>query len=288
MNTEITPVTRRSFLRRGSAGLAGAALVFPHIVNAQAAKAIKIGIVGCGGRGTGALTDAMNADSNVVLTAMGDIAADQLESRYKNIAAAKPDQVKVEDKNNSSGSTRSIGCWPRTSMSCSSPRLPDSVRPTCTRRSMQGNTCFAKSLSASMPRRSATRSRRSRRRRRRASRSSPASAGATIWPSARPGRNSTKARSARSSAYYGTYLANTPWVKAREEGWTDLEWQLRNWMYFTWLSGDHLVEQAVHTVDKMSWAFKDVPPDESDRARRAPAARRAGIRPHLRSLCRDV
>ena len=39
-----------------------------------------------------------------------------------------------------------------------------------------------------------------------------------------------------------------------------MEWQLRNWLYFTWLSGDHIVEQAVHTLDKMAWAFKDVPP----------------------------
>jgi predicted dehydrogenase len=35
---------------------------------------------------------------------------------------------------------------------------------------------------------------------------------------------------------------------------------LRNWMYYCWLSGDHIVEQAVHTVDKMSWAFGDVAP----------------------------
>ena len=114
MNTLISPVTRRSFLHRGSAGVAAAALAssFPHIVNAQAAKAIKIGIVGCGGRGSGALTDAMNADPNVVLTAMGDIAADQIEKSFKNISAAKPDQVKVDERTSSSASTRSTRCSP--------------------------------------------------------------------------------------------------------------------------------------------------------------------------------
>jgi predicted dehydrogenase len=55
-------------------------------------------------------------------------------------------------------------------------------------------------------------------------------------------------------------MGNTPWVKPRKEGWTDLEYQLRNWMHFTWLSGDLLVEQAVHTVDKMCWAFGDGAP----------------------------
>jgi predicted dehydrogenase len=61
-------------------------------------------------------------------------------------------------------------------------------------------------------------------------------------------------------AYYGTYLTGLLWSKARQPNWTDVEWQLRNWLYFTWLSGDHYVEQAVHTVDKMCWAMKDEPP----------------------------
>jgi len=43
------------------------------------------------------------------------------------------------------------------------------------------------------------------------------------------------------------------WVKERQEGWTDLEWQLRNWLYFTWLSGDHIVEQHVHNLDVINW-----------------------------------
>ena len=37
----------------------------------------------------------------------------------------------------------------------------------------------------------------------------------------------------------------------------NVEWQLRNWPFFNWLSGDHIVEQAVHSVDMMRWAFND-------------------------------
>src|SRR5688500_6824974 len=58
----------------------------------------------------------------------------------------------------------------------------------------------------------------------------------------------------------GTYLSGTPWVKERKSEWNDLEYQLRNWMFFCWLSGDHLVEQAVHSVDKLVWAFNDIAP----------------------------
>ncbi len=41
-----------------------------------------------------------------------------------------------------------------------------------------------------------------------------------------------------------------------------MEWQIRNWLYFTWLSGDHIVEQSIHSIDKILWAMKDVPPEK--------------------------
>jgi predicted dehydrogenase len=45
------------------------------------------------------------------------------------------------------------------------------------------------------------------------------------------------------------------WSINREPGWSDMEWQLRNWNYFTWLSGDHIVEQLVHNLDIMNWVL---------------------------------
>jgi predicted dehydrogenase len=45
------------------------------------------------------------------------------------------------------------------------------------------------------------------------------------------------------------------WVVERQPGWSDMEWQLRNWNYFTWLSGDHIVEQHVHNLDILNWAL---------------------------------
>ncbi|MGD8452484.1 MAG: Gfo/Idh/MocA family oxidoreductase [Phycisphaerae bacterium] len=49
------------------------------------------------------------------------------------------------------------------------------------------------------------------------------------------------------------------WVKEREPGWSDMEWQCRNWLYFTWLSGDHIVEQHVHNIDVVNWAMGGPP-----------------------------
>jgi myo-inositol 2-dehydrogenase / D-chiro-inositol 1-dehydrogenase len=49
------------------------------------------------------------------------------------------------------------------------------------------------------------------------------------------------------------------WKKDREAGWTDAEWQIRNWLYFTWLSGDYIVEQHVHNIDVVNWAMQAHP-----------------------------
>lgn len=49
------------------------------------------------------------------------------------------------------------------------------------------------------------------------------------------------------------------WVIERQQGWSDMEWQLRNWNYFTWLGGDHIVEQHVHNLDIMNWVFNSHP-----------------------------
>ena len=45
------------------------------------------------------------------------------------------------------------------------------------------------------------------------------------------------------------------WHAARKPEWTDTEWQIRNWLYFTWLSGDHVVEQHVHNLDVANWVL---------------------------------
>ena len=45
------------------------------------------------------------------------------------------------------------------------------------------------------------------------------------------------------------------WNHERQPEWTDAEWQIRNWLYFTWLSGDHIVEQHVHNIDVANWVL---------------------------------
>jgi predicted dehydrogenase len=49
------------------------------------------------------------------------------------------------------------------------------------------------------------------------------------------------------------------WMVPRKPEWTDLEWQLRNWLYFTWLAGDHIVEQHIHNIDVCNWVKGEHP-----------------------------
>ena len=65
-------------------------------------------------------------------------------------------------------------------------------------------------------------------------------------------------------AYYATYYTNPvkpmPPASTRPAGMSDVEWQIRNWYNFVWLCGDSMVEQAVHSADKIAWAMHDQPP----------------------------
>jgi predicted dehydrogenase len=62
-------------------------------------------------------------------------------------------------------------------------------------------------------------------------------------------------------AIEGVYNTGPLWHRGRKPDWTEMEFQMRNWHYFTWLSGDHLVEQHVHFLDFANWIMREEPPE---------------------------
>lgn len=92
-------VNRRMFLKSSGAaviGSTGALNAFSGPISfGKSNNTLKVGLVGCGGRGTGAASQALSADPDVVLTAMGDIFQDQLDASYNNLLEIHPDKVKV-------------------------------------------------------------------------------------------------------------------------------------------------------------------------------------------------
>src|SRR5437879_982856 len=99
MNTPANPqTTRREFLK--TSALVGTALAAPAMLPGtlfakENTDTLKVGLIGCGGRGSGAADQALSADKNVVLTAMGDAFEDRLQTSLKNLQTKHSDQVKV-------------------------------------------------------------------------------------------------------------------------------------------------------------------------------------------------
>jgi len=258
-----TPLTRRSFVSQSAAAVGGVVLAtqFPAVLRgATEDKKLKIALVGCGGRGSGAANQALKADSNVILSAVADIAADQADAALNNLRASHPADKIAPDVQKFIG-LDAIDKVLGTDVDVVLLTTPPGFRPEHFEKTVAaGKHCFCeKPVATDAPgyRRFLEAARISKEKK-------LGVQSGFCWRASFPERalfeevaNGTMGKVV---AVYGTYLAGTPWVRPRKEGWTDLEWQLRNWMYFTWLSGDHLVEQAIHTVDKMSWAFNDVTP----------------------------
>ena len=94
MNTPDTRSSRRDFLKNTSAAVA--ALGFPAILTgAPPSGKIKIGFIGCGGRGSGAANQALTADSDCVLWAMGDAFEDKITASLESLTKSHPDKVDV-------------------------------------------------------------------------------------------------------------------------------------------------------------------------------------------------
>ncbi len=100
----MSDTTRRNFLKTSAAAAAAGSLLNGFAGDARAFSAaddtIKVGLVGCGGRGTGAASQALSTEGPVALVAMGDVFGDQLDASEKRIKGAlrdKSDRVQVAD-----------------------------------------------------------------------------------------------------------------------------------------------------------------------------------------------
>jgi myo-inositol 2-dehydrogenase/D-chiro-inositol 1-dehydrogenase len=254
-------INRRNFLRNTAALTALAAA--PSILRgAPSDKMLKVALVGCGGRGTGAANQVLSTYSQgpIQLTAMADMFEDRLTTSLKNLQANHADRIDVPMERQFIG-LDAIDKVLATDVDVVLLTSPPGFRPEHFEKAVKAgkHTFCEKPVATDAPG--------VRRFLAAAAESKAKGLGCQsgfCWRSKYAERETysriEKGLIGEVRAAYGTYMGGTPWVKERKPEWSDLEYQLRNWMYFCWLSGDHLVEQAVHTVDKMSWAFGDVAP----------------------------
>lgn len=261
--------TRRDFIKTSatfSAALAAPAILSGNLMAAANSDTLRIGLVGCGGRGSGAAAQALKADKNVILTAMGDAFPEALQSSLKSLQGEKElaDKVKVAPDHCFVG----LDAYQKVIASGVDVVLlasPPGFRPVHLKAAVEaGKHIFCeKPVATDSPGvRSVLASAKL------AKEKSLSLVTGFCWRYEGARREFYKRihdgaigdLRAVYATYYTGQVKPMPPASARPKDMGDLEWQLRNWYNFTWLSGDGLVEQAVHSVDKIAWAMKDVAP----------------------------
>ena len=265
-------LTRRHFVQ-ASAAFAALPLI-SSMSNAQeseetaptptaALDKIEIGLVGCGGRGSGAARQALAADPGVVLTAMADVFPERIESSLERISKEAPEQVQVPEERRFVG----FDAFQRLIDSGVDVVLlatPPGFRPEHLEAAIAANkhVFCEKPMAVDAPgvrkvlEVAAT-----------ARKKKLSIVSGFCW------RYSAAERATMQQihdgalgdirAVYTTYNASPLHTNERKPEWTDVEFQLRNWHHFNWLSGDHIVEQACHSIDKMAWAMNGELPDKA-------------------------
>ncbi|MEK0447436.1 MAG: Inositol 2-dehydrogenase/D-chiro-inositol 3-dehydrogenase [Verrucomicrobiota bacterium] len=259
-------LTRRHFIQSSSA--AAGALAFPAILRAQnRPERIRIGLLGCGGRGSGAANNALTADPGVQLVALGDVFPERLQSSLTGLSAkyaSTPGRVDVPKERQFVG----LDAYKQllaTDIDAVLLATPPGFRPLHFAAAVEaGKHIFCEKPMGT----DAVGVRRVLESARQAKDKGLSIVAGFCWRY--DGHRRSLFEKIHSGAVgevralYHTYMGGPvkpmPAPESRKSGVTDLEWQLRNWMNFVWLAGDGLVEQACHSVDKMMWAMKDVPP----------------------------
>ncbi|MGY8655416.1 MAG: Gfo/Idh/MocA family oxidoreductase [Verrucomicrobiia bacterium] len=259
--------SRRDFIKTSTAVAAGA-IAFPSITLGEPdSRKLKIGFIGCGGRGTGAASQALKADSNVELWSMGDVFQEKMDSSLQtlaNTAGVDPEQLKVDPKRQFVG----LDAYEKvldSGVDVVILTTPPGFRPMQFKAAVEaGKHIFLEKPMAT----DAPGLRQVMASVEEAKKKNISVVAGYCWryDYARREfyRRIAEGQIGDVRAIYATYytgpVKSMPADDARDPSWSDIEWQVRNWYNFTYLGGDGLVEQAIHSVDKIAWVMNDVPP----------------------------
>ncbi|MFW5972944.1 MAG: Gfo/Idh/MocA family protein [Bacteroidota bacterium] len=251
--------TRRTFIKTTGLATAGLMAAGNFAFGGTASDRLRIGLIGCGGRGTGAARDAVTADPRVDIVAMGDVFRSRVDESRERLAEEIPDNLKVTDE------TAFVGFDAYQHVIASDVDMvilatPPGFRPEHLEAAISaGKHVFMEKPVAVDPVgiRSVI-----------ASSNRADELGLCIVAGTQR-RHDLGYRAAIEQIHDGAigevlsgqvfWNQGGLWMHERQPEWTDMEWQLRNWLYFTWLSGDHIVEQHVHQHDVTNWIMQSHP-----------------------------
>jgi predicted dehydrogenase len=257
-------ISRRDFIKAASAASLAAVASGSSILHAAGADKIRVGLIGCGGRGTGAAIDCVTASRDVVITALGDLFPDRVEESLKNL------KEKVAKENLA---VTPASCF--TGFDAYNKVLGSGVdmvilaAPPCFRpQHFQAAVEAGKHIFMEKP-------------------VAVDPAGVRFVMAAadlatQKGLSVVAGTQRRHQAHYieimkrvrggdiGDIVAGqcywnmgALWVERAAQNWadriiknwSDMEWQVRNWLFTVWCSGDHITEQHVHNLDVINWAM---------------------------------
>src|SRR5947207_1152277 len=265
-------VTRRSFLRTSSKVAAGGALlgalpVERFALGASPGDTLRIALVGCGGRGSGAADQALSTSGGVKLVAMADVFKDQLENSLKSLKNKTEHEGKIEvpEENKFIGFDaykKAIALADVVILA-----TPPGFRPMLFEEAVrQGKNIFTeKPVATDAPgvRRFLAAAEEAKKKN--------LKVGVGLQRHHQAGYIETLKR--LHDGQIGDIVSmrcywngTTPWVKPRADlerkagrKLSEMEYQMRNWYYFVWTCGDHIVEQHIHNLDVMNWVKKGHP-----------------------------
>jgi myo-inositol 2-dehydrogenase / D-chiro-inositol 1-dehydrogenase len=263
-------ISRRNFLgKAATVGVAG--VVVPTIITSCARETkkvvpiptlldqapdgavLKAGVIGCGGRGTGAAINFLSAGPNLQITALGDTFKDRVDNCRESILKEKSKEVPVENcfvgfdafqKVIDSGVDIVILATPpyfrpeHLAAAVQAKKHIFAEKPVCVdptgARSVMATAKKAEGLGLSIATGTQRRHQRDY---------------VANWQQVQQGLIGDL--TGGNVWWNGGKL----WHRDNDPSWSEMEWMIRNWVNWTWLSGDHIVEQHVHNLDVMNWFF---------------------------------
>jgi len=258
--SEPRPFTRREFLKTSSLAIVAGTAVRDGVAQpgVSPGETLRIGLVGCGGRGTGAAAQALAADSNVKLVALGDAFADRLHGSLETLKkqSAVAHKIDVPEARCFVG----LDAYRKVIEQSDVVLLatPPHFRPIHLEATVAaGKHVFAeKPVAVDAPgvRRVMAACAEARKKN-----LSVVSGLAMRYSNGHRElvRRVHAGEVGEIRAIQANDFRGPLWVKPRQPGWTEMEYNVRNWYYFTWLSGDFNVEQHIHMLDLCSWVMKD-------------------------------
>jgi predicted dehydrogenase len=250
------PLSRRQFLQSGSTALAGATLLstlsIERSAHAKSSDVLKLALVGCGNRGAGAASQALKADKKLKLVAIADVLPEKLTAGLHSLQTEHKDRIIVpadRQFTDFDGYKKAISLADVVVLATSPGFRPlhfeEAVK--------QGKHVFMeKPVATDAPgiRRVLAAAE--------AAKTKNLKVGVGLQRRHKPGYIETVKR-IQDGAIGDIVLLRAYWNGSSRDGVErlpdegEMHYQIRNWYYFTWLSGDHIVEQHVHNLDVVNW-----------------------------------